>query len=127
MLISPAIAAIAIAVLMALAFGGGFAVSDWRNGAEIARLESDNAVKSAANAQCATDIATAQTAVQVVLDAAEEREKEARAAMDEARGLVAKFSARVITIKAAPIREGEPMCDAIVREQAEYVAMRRAE
>jgi len=56
MINNPAIIAIALSIFVALAFGGGFAVSSWRSASEIQRLNSSNAVLSAANNRCASDM-----------------------------------------------------------------------
>ncbi|PTR05369.1 hypothetical protein C8R32_12333 [Nitrosospira sp. Nsp5] len=50
-------------VLILVSFGGGWAVKDWKDGAEVAlavaakeKVESRNAILEAANTSCATDI-----------------------------------------------------------------------
>lgn len=100
--------------------------NDWRNGEEIARLESRSSFAESANQQCETDIADVRKGVAEMIDAATERAKKAEAAMLDAQAKAAKHSAAAITIKAAPIREGESECDAMIREQREYVQNRRS-
>lgn len=82
--ISPTIATIAIAVLVALSFGGGFAINEWRNSGKIGRLKSVNSVLIAANDRCATDITGVQEAVGVITKGVEEREIAASKAMKSA-------------------------------------------
>ena len=81
MISTPAITAIVIAVLVALAFSGGFALSDWRMASRIQQLNSNNAVLSAANDKCATDIQSAHMAMDALTAAATTREKDAAKAM----------------------------------------------
>ena len=83
-MISPAITAIIIAVLAAVAFTGGFAVSDWRSAAEIRRLNSDNAMLSASNNKCASDIQSVRAAMDALTTASMTREKNAAVAMRHA-------------------------------------------
>src|SRR6185312_7802195 len=101
-----------IAVSSAISFGAGFMASDWRNGAEIARLESRSAVAESANGQCQTDVASVRQSVAGMVKDSEDRAKKAEAAMLDAQAKAMKHSATAITIKAAPIREGESECDA---------------
>ena len=54
--ISPTIATIGVAVLVAHSFDGGFTINEWRNSGKIGQLESVNPVLIAANDRCAIDI-----------------------------------------------------------------------
>lgn len=100
-------------------------VNDWRNGEEMARLESRSAVAESSNQQCETDIADVRRGVSGMVKAAEDRAKKAETAMLDAQAKAMKHSQTAITIKAAPVRQGESECDAIVREQRGYVQARR--
>ncbi|MBA4141950.1 MAG: hypothetical protein H0X43_02870 [Nitrosospira sp.] len=122
---SPAITAILIAVLGALAFSGGFVVSNWRSASEIQRLKSTNAVLSAANDKCATDVQSVRMNMQALTAASTSREKTAAVAMRKAAATAARHSNRAKSIRALPPVAPEHQCDAIVREQAEYVESRR--
>lgn len=74
-MISPVITAIVIAVLAALAFGGGFALSDWRTAAQVQRLNSNNAMLSAANDKCAADIQSTRMALEALVVATKKGRK----------------------------------------------------
>lgn len=100
-------------------------IKDWKDGSEIATLQSRVSVASAANQQCETDIVDVRKGVAEMIDAATERAKKAEAAMLDAQAKAMKHSQTAITIKAAPIRPNESECEAIVREQMEYVQKRR--
>lgn len=126
-MISPTILAIVIAVFSGLAFTGGFAVADWRSGAQIARLASENAVLEAANGKCTTDIESVRQSVISMQKAADERVKAADAAMVVAQPKAAIHTRAAITIKAAPIPIGESLCAAVEREQKEYVQARHTD
>ncbi|SOD42387.1 hypothetical protein [Nitrosovibrio sp. Nv4] len=127
MFASPAITAIIIAVFAALSFGGGFVVSDWRSGKEVQRLGSENVVLRASNDKCATDIGTVQAGVKEVTDALEAKELEAQAAMKLAQVSAKKHSDLAAELRnGLPVRPGETQCQAVEREQREYVGGRRA-
>ena len=64
-----AIYAIVAAVIFAAGTGTGWTVNQWRNGAKIAHLESNNAVLNAANYKCKTDVESARAGVKQVTDA----------------------------------------------------------
>lgn len=125
-MISPAITAIIIAVLTALAFGGGFAVSDWRDGRTVEKLQSDNAVLRAANDKCSADVQQVKKAVQAMESVAAERERQAAEQMQDTIPLVKQHQARITKIKALPAVKPEMQCEAIIQEQIEYVKTRRA-
>src|SRR5687768_5388900 len=120
-MISPAIAAIAIAVMAALAFGGGFAVADWRSGAKVAVLTSNNAVLTAVNDKCATDIVAVREAIAAMKKAAAEREKAAAVSMVVATRSADKHTAKARRIRTYPPVSMDMQCEAVKREQVEYV------
>jgi hypothetical protein len=124
-MISPAITAIIIAVLAATAFVGGFAVSDWRSAAEIRRINSDNALLSASNNKCASDIQSVRTAMDALTSAAATREKNAAMAMRDASAAAAKHVSRAQDIRSLPAVAAQHQCEAITREQAMYIQTRR--
>lgn len=113
-----------IAASLLIGFGGGWMVNDWRNGAEIQRLQSRDAVLAAANDQCAVDVQFAQAGVKQVTDALAAKELEADAAMKRAQLSAKKHSDLAAEIRNGPNRPGESQCDAIIREQREYVQSR---
>jgi hypothetical protein len=123
-MITPAITAIVIAVLAALAFGGGFALSDWRMASQIQRLNSNNAVLSAANDQCATDIQSARIAMETLTAATATREKNAARAMQGAATAAAKRTDNAKKISALPPVAPAKQCEAITVEQIRYVQSR---
>ena len=124
-MISPAITAIIIAVLAAVAFTGGFAVSNWRSTAEIQRLNSDNAMLSASNNKCASDIQSVRAAMAALTTASMTREKNAAAAMQQAGAVAAKHVSRAKDIRSRPPVAPQYQCEAIMREQAAYIQTRR--
>jgi len=118
--------AVIAAIIFVVGAGSGWAVKDWKDGAEIAGLESSNEAMKSANDRCATDIEGVKSAVGVITQGVEEREKAASAAMRDAETLVAKHKAAVAAIKVLPPVPAEPeaQCKAIIEEQKEYVAQR---
>lgn len=124
-MISPAITAIIIAVLAAVAFTGGFAVSNWRSTAEIQRLNSDNAMLSASNNKCASDVQSVRAAMAALTTASMTREKNAAAAMQQAGAVAAKHVSRAKDIRSRPSVAPQYQCEAIMREQAAYIQTRR--
>jgi len=118
--------AVIAAIIFVVGAGSGWAVKDWKDGAEIARLVSSNEAMKSANDRCATDIEGVKSAVGVITQGVEEREKAASAAMRDAETLVAKHKAAVAAIKVLPPVPAEPeaQCKAIIEEQKEYVAQR---
>lgn len=127
-MISPAITAIVIAVLAALAFGGGFALSDWRTTAQIQRLNTNNAMLSAANDKCATDIQSVRMALEALTVAAAKREKDAVKAMRAAATAAATHTGNAKKIRSLqPVRAAIPgkQCEMINTEQIQYVQSRQ--
>jgi hypothetical protein len=115
---------IIIATSCVISFGSGWMLNDWRNGAEIARLESRSSIAESANQQCETDIADVRKGVAEMINAATERAKKAEAAMLDAQAKAAKHVTAAKAIRDAPVRQGESECEAVFREQKEYVAQR---
>ena len=124
-MITPAITAIIIIVLSAVAFVGGFAVSDWRSSVEIRRLTSDNALLSASNNKCASDIQSVRAAIDTLTSTSVTREKNAAVAMRNAAASAAKHVSRAKDIRSLPAVAPQHQCEAIEREQAEYIRTRR--
>ncbi|ODT75476.1 MAG: hypothetical protein ABS69_10700 [Nitrosomonadales bacterium SCN 54-20] len=116
----------ALAALIAvISFGSGWKVHSWKSGAKMAELESRDAVVTEANKQCKKDVKAAQAGIKQVTDALAEKEHEAQAAMLSAKEEAKKRSEMARKIKNAPIQEGETQCQAVEREQLEYVEARR--
>src|SRR6187455_510263 len=127
-MISPAVTAVVIAVLAALAFGGGFALSDWRGAAQIQRLNTNNAMLSAANDRCATDIQSVRMALEALTVAAAKREKDAARAMRAAATAAATHTGnakKIRSLRPVPLERGKH-CEAIATEQIQYVQNRRS-
>lgn len=124
MISSPAITALVIAIFVALAFSGGFVVSNWRSASEIQRLNSHNAVLSAANDQCALDIQSVREAMNAVRATSIRREKDAAIAMRSATKLAVKHVKRAKKMSLLPPVASEHQCEAVTREQLEYVKSR---
>jgi hypothetical protein len=122
-----ALQAVIAAIIFVVGAGSGWAVKDWKDGAEIARLESDNSTLKTANDRCATDIEGVKSAVGVITQGVEEREKAASEAMKTAETLVAKHKAAVAAIKVLPAVPQAEQCQVIEQEQREYVQARRSE
>lgn len=124
MFITSTITAIVIAVLVALAFGGGFVLGDWRMASRMQRLNSDNAVLSAANDRCATDIQSVRMAMESLTATTAAREKNAASAMRSAAAAAAKHANNVKKIRALPPVAPGKQCEAIDKEQIRYVQSR---
>ena len=125
MISSPAIIAIVLAIFVALAFSGGFAVSNWRCASEIQRLNSSNAVLSAANDKCATDIQSVRSAMDALEAASAMRDKNAALAMRRAESVAAKHTNHAKKIISLPPVALEYQCEVLAHEQIEYVKSRR--
>ncbi|MEO7558779.1 MAG: hypothetical protein ABIT23_00800 [Nitrosospira sp.] len=127
MISSPAITAIVIAVLVAISFSGGFALSDWRMAAQIQRLNTNNAMLSAANDRCATDIQSVRMALEALTVAAVTREKEAAKAMRSATTAAATHTGNARKIRSlppVPVGKPEKQCEVMSTEQVQYVQSR---
>src|SRR6185437_4622718 len=123
-MISPAITAIVIAVLVALAFGGGFALSDWRTASRMERLNSSNAMLSAANDKCATDIQAVRTAMEALTAAAAKREKDAAKSMRASAPAAAKHTENAKKIRALPPVATGKQCEVIGAQQIRFLESR---
>lgn len=123
--ISPTMTAIAVAVLLLIAFGGGFAVSSWRSGEKLEKIRGQNQTLANANDECAEDIANAQNAIKQIEVVASERARKAAEAVKQAQTAAKTHKGRIVQIKAMPAVKPEAQCLAIEREQAAYVASRR--
>lgn len=126
--------AIIILAAVLVGVGGGWGVKHWKDGAEIAQvnseksaLESQNSILQTANSDCATDIQDVKKQVQIIVTLAEEREKAASDAMKTADLLIAQRKKQIRTTRVyqpvAPTPEAQ--CAAIIREQIDYVQGRR--
>lgn len=122
-----------ILIAFSVGFGGGWVVKNWKDGAEIALvnsqkadLESQNSILVTANTNCATDIEGVKSAVGVITKGVEEREKAASEAMKNAQALAGKHAAQIAAIKALPVVPEAGQCAAIVQEQKEYVQNRHS-
>ena len=115
--------ALVIAFIAVFAFGivTGWTVNSWRNGAEIARLQSRDAVVTAANEQCGKDVVSVQAGVKQVTDALAEKSRAAEDAMQKAKVEARRRQVQAGEVNSLPIREGETQCQAVEREQREYV------
>jgi hypothetical protein len=122
--IRPRITAILVAIFAALAFTGGYFVSDWRCGSQMQRLSLQNAVLSAANEKCALDIRSVRTAMSTLTEVAAEREKSAAEAMRHATAAAAKHTSHAKKTRTLPPVAPEHQYEAITREQIEYVQSR---
>jgi hypothetical protein len=124
MLGSLALQVIVAIVIFVAGSGTGWTINEWRNGAKIAHLDSNNAVLSAANDKCKTDVESARAGVKQVTDALEAKKQAAEAAMKDAQYWAHKHSKLAEEVNSLPILEGETQCQAIEREQREYVQAR---
>lgn len=118
------VTAIIMGIVAALAFGGGFAVSNWRAAAEIQRLNSINEVAYAANDKCAQEIESVRASMSALTAASARREKNAAQAMRGAAAEAAKHVARAKETRSLqpvlPVQQFE----VLAREQIEYVKRR---
>jgi hypothetical protein len=113
-------------IIFAVGSGTGWTVNQWRNGEKIAKLDSNNSVLTAANDHCAADIESVRADVDALTQAAAERVKQAKAEVVKAQPVADRHTSRAIVIKAAPIRTDETQCQAVEREQLEYLKSRRS-
>ncbi len=123
---SPAITAIAIGIYTLLAFGGGFAVSHWRDSGEMERLRSDKKIVEAVNKKCVADLGEVRQSVASLLDMEAVLRKEAQKAQKDVQPAVEKHQARITRIKQLPpVVASDQQCMAIKLEQIDYVKLRR--
>lgn len=127
LLASPTVLAIIFGVAVIAAFGGGFALADWRMSGKVERLNGDNALLKQANGRCASNIQAAAKAVSDLQAAVAERERQAEQSMQQAQPQVEQRKAVITRIKALPSVPVDQQCEAIKREQVAYVRERREE
>lgn len=125
MLPAPGIIAAILGAVALVSFGGGFLVSDWRSGGEIENLKGTNTVLQTVNGKCAADVQNAAIAMAAMKHAAQELERQAANSMREAEPHVERRTATITKIKALPSVAPDQQCEAIKREQIEYVQKRR--
>ena len=120
---------IIIIILSSLLVGSGigWTVKDWKDGAKMAALESRDAVVTAANDKCKTDVVTVKAGVKEITDALDAKQKAADAAMKDAQFWAGKHSRLARDVNSLPVRPDESTCDAIIREQTAYVQNRRTD
>lgn len=125
LLIKPVVLAIVIAVSSAVSFGVGWAVENWRKGAELEKLRGENTLLSTASGKCELDVKNARAAMLALTAEAEERAKQAEDAMKQVQPKVETRSAIITKIKTMPVIAPDAQCEAIKQEQIDYVAWRR--
>ena len=116
--------AIAVGAGAALAFGAGFAVSDWRWAAEIERLNSANTMISAANDRCATEVQAVRASMDALTTASARREKDATQAMRNATTEAGRHATEAKRTRSLPTVAAGQQFEVLAREQVEYVARR---
>lgn len=121
------ILAMIVAVSVITGFGGGYAIANWRKGAEIEKVRGENTVLTNANNHCAADIVSAKAAMTDIIAQVAERERQAAEAMNKAQPEVEKHQAKIIKIKAMQAIPLDQQCEAIKQEQIAYVKARRSE
>lgn len=124
MLPVPAILAIGAGAIALLSFGGGFFVSDWRADGKIERLKGEKQVLEIAVRRCQGDVESVRAGFAELKRMSDAKERAAEAAMQKAESDASAHVQRATQIRTAPVKQGETMCDAIVREQKAYVAAR---
>ena len=123
----------AILISVAIGFGGGWLVKDWKDGAQIALIKSEKqSLKErtdtlvASNNRCATDIESVRQGLAGIQKAADDRIKAAEAEMTKAQKTASWHVNRAAEIRnGLPPKPNETQCQAVEREQLEYVASRR--
>src|SRR5687768_9773139 len=112
-----------LAFIAVFAVGGiaGGVVMHWKDGAKIERIAAQNSSLSAANDKCATDIVAVREAIAAMKKAAAEREKAAAVSMVVATRTADKHVAKARQIRTYPPVAIDMQCDAVKREQVEYV------
>lgn len=115
--------ALIIAFVAVFAFGNltGSTVHSWKSGAKMAVLALRDAVVTTTNEQCKNDVVTVKSGVKDVTDALAKKKKAAEDSMKDAQYWAAQYDRFAREVNSAPIREGETQCQAVEREQREYV------
>lgn len=125
MFAGPALYAVIAACIFGAGSIAGWTVRGWEAGNDLAAMERRVLLADAANRECSEDIASAQAGIKQVTDALAAKEREAEAAMKGAKEEAQKRYALALKIKNAPIQAGETQCQAVEREQREYVEAMR--
>lgn len=100
-------------------------MNGWKSGNDLAAMERRVLLADAANRKCSEDIEAAKSGVKQVTDALAAKEREAEAAMAQAKVEARRRQTLAEEVNSLPIREGETQCQAVEREQREYVEARR--
>lgn len=123
--LKPAVIASVLGAIALVSFGSGFAVENWRKGAEVEKLRGKVAILEAARAQCSYDVEQANSAMHRLTQQARERERQAEEAMRLAEPIVKERTKVITQIKELPVIELDRQCEAIKEEQIKYVQSRR--
>jgi hypothetical protein len=126
-MLSTEVLAAIISGVAVVAFGGGFMISDWRSDGEIEKLRADSQLLQSANRHCLADLKTVNTAVNNMIDAAAQRERNAQEAMREVQPQLERRKATITRIRSLPPVPVDRQCEAIQTEQIAYVQERREE
>jgi hypothetical protein len=127
--------ALIIAFLAVFAVGNisGGVIMHWKNGAQIAiitsekqALESQNDILTAANQECANNVVAVQSGVKDVTDALDGKKQAAATAMKGVQYWAAQYDRLAREVNGLPIRPDETQCQAVEREQKEYLEKRHA-
>jgi hypothetical protein len=118
-----AIAGMLLAVAV-LAFGGGFAVADWRKSGELEKSRSESKLLTASNNRCAADVQNVNAVVEAMILEAGDRERKAQEAMKQTEPIVEKRKATITRIRALPAVKPDMQCEAMSQEQIAYVQAR---
>ncbi len=129
-----------VAIAAAVIFGagavsggiGGWKVQGWRMGTQLAtvqgqvtQLKAENAIYAQANQKCGIDVGAVRKAVQGIADESARIAMAAAAAMDRAAKTSAGHLGRAESILNQPPVPTEQQCEAMRKEQRDYVETRR--
>jgi hypothetical protein len=123
--VMPWIRAGIVLVLALGAVGAGWAIENWRKGAELEKLRGENTLLKAAGDKCREDVRNVRTAMQALMQEADKRELQALEAMRKVEPEVKTRTVTITKIKELPPVPLNMQCEAIKEEQIEYVQMRR--
>jgi len=124
MLLNPWILAGALGGVVLVSFGGGFAVENWRKGAEIEKLKGENSLLLSVGGKCQADVRQVREAMQALKDETARMKKEAEEAMRQAEPEVIERARTITKIKTLPTVKLDMQCEAVKHEQVEYVRRR---
>src|SRR3990167_5615244 len=120
-----------VLVVFAAGFGAGWTLNGWRLGADVADLEVERAnltarvgVLEPANDKCAADVAEIKSAYAHLARQDKARAAKSAQAVSEAKGKADAAQARFDAIMNAPRPTAGKECEAIVKEEADYVRSR---